>query len=367
MVNRGEDGPLMARFKKMTIAASPPVSPQAAAHGPAAESAAKTTMLVAQSAVRELPALPPSEHDRLATLLRQSVGADDPEVARAAIVAAATLRCQVPFTSAEQDRKDVGHVARFLVWAAFGDVVDPVRAFTRANVDEHLAATATASKRSADQRRYILYRTGRRLHPQQFPPRIGMNVSARQRHPVASHAEIARLRTLVPRLPARLSQRTQALLDLSYGAGARPADFRSLRGTAITTTTVDGRAVAVVALPNLGGGVRQVPVWDREIGARLVGLAAGLGDRLILAPHAVAAERNIVNRVGEQLRSHGHPSIDPVALRNRWVLDLAERIPAVLLQQLADLCELRILVDERSLVTQYKLRHAITILDEARR
>lgn len=357
----------MARFKKMTIAASPPVSPQAAAHGPAAESAAKTTMLVAQSAVRELPALPPSEHDRLATLLRQTVGADDPEVAHAAITAAATLRCQVPFTSAEQDRKDVGHVARFLVWAAFGDVVDPVRAFTRANVDEHLAATATASKRSADQRRYILYRTGRRLHPQQFPPRIGTNALARPRHPVASHAEIARLRTLIPRLPARLSQRTQALLDLSYGAGARPADFRSLRGTAITTTTVDGRAVAVVALPNLGGGVRQVPVWDREIGARLVGLAAGLGDRLILAPHAVAAERNIVNRVGEQLRNHGHPTIDPVALRNRWVLDLAERIPAVLLQQLADLCELRILVDERSLVTQYKLRHAITILDEVRR
>lgn len=158
---------------------------------------------------------------------------------------------------------------------------------------------------------------------------------------------------------------TQILLDLSYGAGARPADFRTLRGTAITGVTVDGRAIAVVSLPNLGGGVRQVPVVDPSISGRLLGLAANIGDRLVLAPHATVAERNIVNRVSEQLRSHGHAGLDPIALRNRWILDLAERVPAVLLQQLADVCELRILVDQRSSVTQFKLRHAITILNEA--
>jgi hypothetical protein len=81
-------------------------------------------------------------------------------VAKAAIEAAATLRCQVPFTTAEQDRKTVGHVARFLGWSAFGDVVDPIRAFTKANVDEHLAATATQSKRPLAQRRYVLYGMG---------------------------------------------------------------------------------------------------------------------------------------------------------------------------------------------------------------
>jgi hypothetical protein len=115
------------------------------------------------------------------------------------------------------------------------------------------------------------------------------------------------------------------LLDLSYGAGARPSDFRTLRGSAITSVDVGGRAISVVALPNLGGGVRQVPVVDSRIGARLLGLAATFGDRLVLAPHAVTAERNIVNRVSEQLRSHGHGSLDAVALRNRWLLDLAER------------------------------------------
>ncbi|WP_373155456.1 hypothetical protein [Mycobacterium marinum] len=189
----------------------------------------------------------------------------------------------------------------------------------------------------------------------------------RHRHPVASHADIRRLQTIIPRLPARLGQRTQALLDLSYGAGARPADFRSLRGTAIFSVVVDGRAVSVVTLPNVGGGVRPVPVLDRAIGARLLGLATTIGDGLVLAPHAAVAERNIANRVSEELRSRGHASVDAAALRNRWVLDPAERVPAVLLQQLADLCELRILGDERQRLPQYKLRHTISILSEVKR
>lgn len=358
----------MARFKKMMIAGSAPAgTAQEPGEVAGAGSSAKTVVAAARAAVKELPALPPSESDRLGRLLRQTVTADSPEVARAAIETAAMLRCQVPFTTAEQDRKTVGHVARFLVWSAFGDVVDPVRAFTKANVDEHLAATATKSKRSYEQRRYVLYGTGRRLHPRQFPLAQPKNAPMRHHHPVASQAEIRRLQTLIPRLPDRLGQRTQALLDLSHGAGARPADLRTLRGTAITSVSVDGRAIAVVALPNLGGGVRQVPVVDPAVSGRLLGLAAHLGDRLVLAPQATVAERNIVNRVSEQLRSHGHAGLDPVALRNRWVLDLAERVPAVLLQQLADLRELRILADERRSLTQFKLRHAITILTEARR
>lgn len=358
----------MARFKKMVIAGSASGRNEAASNvSVGLDAAAKSVVAVARAAVKELPALPPAESDRLARLLRYRVQAGNPEVARAAIEAAATLRCQVPFTTAEQDRKSVGHVARFLVWSAFGDVVDPQRAFTRANVDEHLAATATDSRRSLEQRRYVLYGTGRRVHPQQFPPAQPKNAPMRHRHPVASSAEVHRLQTIIPRLPSRLGQRAQVLLDLSYGAGARPSDFRTLRGSAITSVDVGGRAISVVALPNLGGGVRQVPVVDSRIGARLLGLAATFGDRLVLAPHAVTAERNVVNRVSEQLRSHGHGSLDAVALRNRWLLDLAERVPAVLLQQLADLCELRILVDERSRVQQYKLRHAITILTEAQR
>ncbi len=357
----------MARFKKMMIAGTSDRTDGRPPDPAASDWPGKTVVAVARAAVRELPALAPAESDRLAGLLRQKVAADSPGLATEAIEAAAMLRCQVPFTTAEQDRKTVGHVARFLVWSAFGGVVDPKRAFTKANVDEYLAATATQSRRSLDQRRYVLYGTGRRLHPHQFPPAQPKNAPMRHRHPVASHADIRRLQTIIPRLPARLGQRTQALLDLSYGAGARPADFRSLRGTAIFSVVVDGRAVSVVTLPNVGGGVRPVPVLDRAIGARLLGLATTIGDGLVLAPHAAVAERNIANRVSEELRSRGHASVDAAALRNRWVLDPAERVPAVLLQQLADLCELRILGDERQRLPQYKLRHTISILSEVKR
>ena len=189
-----------------------------------------------------------------------------------------------------------------------------------------------------------------------------VNAPQRQHHPVAKADEIRRLQAIIPGLPTALSLRAQALLDLTYGAGARPADFKTLRGTAITSIAVDGRAVSVVALPNLAGGVRKVPVVDPSISARLLGLSVRVSDGLVLAPNARVAERNIVNRVSEQLRVLGHPRLDAMAMRNRWVLDLADRIPAVLLQQLADLCELRILVDERALMPKYKLRHSITIL-----
>ncbi|WP_142926822.1 hypothetical protein [Mycobacterium marinum] len=122
-----------------------------------------------------------------------------------------------------------------------------------------------------------------------------------------------------------------------------------------------------MALPNVGGGVRQVPIVDPAISARLLELAATVGDGLLLAPTAAVAERNIANRVSEQLRSHGHPGVETVALRNRWILDLAQRVPAVLLQQLADVCDLRILGDERQLLPQYELRHAASILSEVQR
>ncbi|WP_443986841.1 hypothetical protein, partial [Mycobacterium marinum] len=133
----------MARFKKMMIAGTSDRTDGRPPDPAASDWPGKTVVAVARAAVRELPALAPAESDRLAGLLRQKVAADSPGLATEAIEAAAMLRCQVPFTTAEQDRKTVGHVARFLVWSAFGGVVDPKRAFTKANVDEYLAATAT--------------------------------------------------------------------------------------------------------------------------------------------------------------------------------------------------------------------------------
>jgi hypothetical protein len=162
--------------------------------------------------------------------------------------------------------------------------------------------------------------------------------------------------------------RALALADLSYGVGARPADFKVLRGTAITTVRSHGRAICVVALPNTAGGVRQVPVLDAGINSRLIELAARVGDGLVLAPNAEFAERNIVNRISEKLTNKGYPPVRTVALRNRWILDMAERrIPTAMLLQLADVLDLRVLTDLRKELPHFKIRHAITILQESLR
>ncbi len=170
---------------------------------------------------------------------------------------------------------------------------------------------------------------------------------------------------MIPRLPEGLGAKARVLFDLSFGAGARSADFKTLRGTAITTTRSYGRAFSVVTLPNNAGGVRQVPVIDPEISARLIELSARVGPGLVLAPDAEFAERNIVNRVNEKMRDRGYPGLNIAALRNRWVLDLAEKVPAALLIQLADLVDVRVLADQRDQLRRYKPRHMITLMVEA--
>ena len=267
----------------------------------------------------------------------------------------------------EADRKAVGQIARFLMWAAFGGVIDERRAFRRANVNEYLAVRSLTSDRSSRQVRYVLYKVGRRLHPREYPYHDAVPEPPRKRLEAASPTEIARLQAIIPGLPALLGLRTQALLDLTHGAGARPGDFKTLRGTAITSLAWEGRAIAIVTLPNHGGGVRQVPVIDRQIGARLLGLAAAVGPGLVLSPTSNTSERNIVNRINSDLRRHGHSGFDPIAMRHRWIVELSKTVPAALLLQLADIGDLRSLDDQRHMLPAYKLRHTITILQDSQR
>jgi hypothetical protein len=353
----------MARFNRMAIAAdTPAVDSQPI---PAGEQAvAAYAALVARDAVRRTPAPPPEKQDQFTALRRVSMQVDDPVLERAAVDAAARLWCMKSDKAGEADIKAVGQIARFLVWAAFGGVVDEGRALTRAVADEYLAVKETTSEKAARQKKYVLYGVGRLMNPHEFPPPNEVSAPRRKGVPAANGFDIARLQAVIPGLPTALGQRAQAVLDLALGAGTRAGDFKTLRGTAITSIAVDGHAVAVVTLPNHNGGVRQVPVVDPKISARLLGLTARVAHGLVLAPKAVRAERNIVNRVNSDLRSHGHPGMDPIALRNRWVLDLANTVPAALLLQLADVSDLRVLVDQYSLLSTFTLRHAITLLKE---
>ncbi len=75
-------------------------------------------------------------------------------------------------------------------------------------------------------------------------------------------------------------------------------------------------------------------------------------------------ERNATNRIGEQLRARGHGTINAAALRNRWILDLADRVPAALLLQLADVVDVQVLADQRTQLPIYSIYRAIALMTE---
>lgn len=318
----------------------------------------------------DVPPPPPSTPDRAeryARLTKRKIRHTNPVVAEAAVQAAATVACMFEYTAQTTENERMSTLARFAAWAAVGDVVDLDRALHKGIVDEYIVLCAHRAPRGLRECRNVLYNAGRLLHPNDFPPARVLPAPRPLRQEAASHHQIDRLYRCVASLPGTLGTQAQVLMDLCYGVGARSADFKTLRGTAITVMRSHSRAICVVELPNNAGGFRYVPVFDKKVNARLLGLAARVGDGLVLAPTKDIAERNIANRVSERLRKRGYPGISATALRNRWILDLAERIPATLLVQLADVLDMRVLADQRGKLPRYKVRHTIAVLEEARR
>lgn len=355
----------MARFKKMAAAASSSDTDRKKPSGQAPPDDA--SLAVALAAVKELPEPSPAMSERMAELRQLTVRTANQDTGRAAIEAAARLRLMMGSTNLPTDRKITGIIARFLVWSAVGSVIDPIRAFTRANVDRYLAAPHFRSERGNQQRRYVLYAAGRCLHPAQFPPPRTPVIGRKSATSAADPKEVRYFRSIIPGLPAALGRRVEVLLDLAYGAGARPADFRTIRGTSISSVVMHDQAFSVVTLPNLGGGVRQVPIVDPDISARLLGLAARAGDGLVLSPKGNGQERNFVNRVNGHLKRRGYPTITAGALRNLWLQEWAERVPITLLFHLADVTGYQYPSDQLDRRPQYKTRHAITLMLEGRK
>jgi hypothetical protein len=354
----------MARYTAYEAADRTVVPPDEAPPEPTLEAA---SAFMQRAALTPLPEPGPDLATRMAVLTAIKIRYPDPEVAREAVLQAAKVRCMSEFTCETTDKKACAELARHIAWAAIDGVVDAKKALKRGPVDERLEVTGAQSPRGHRQVRHDLYTAGRLFHPREYPPERVTPVPRTMRK-AASYDEIRSLYRFVWELPTPLGMRALALADLSYGVGARAADLKVLRGTAITTVRSHGRAICVVALPNTAGGVRQVPVLDTGINSRLIELAARVGDGLVLAPNAEFAERNIVNRISEKLTKKGYPPVRTAALRNRWILDMAERrIPTAMLLQLADVHDLRVLTDLRKELPHYKIRHAITIQQESLR
>ena len=317
----------------------------------------------------ELPAVAASEVERYRRLRRIRVRSVDAKIGDMAVESASRVRCLLPFTRESTDRNAATLIARFLAAEASAvGIVDAKSALRRTNVDRYLSARSRrGTERSLRECRSVLYAAGRGLHPREYPAARVLPAPRFKRQEAASERRVRELYALLPGLPAQLSRRLEVLLDLSYGAGARPTDLKSLRGSAISQVQHDGRKVSVLTLANLAGGVRQVPVLDAVIGARLAARAQHVGDDLMLTPGKGGAERNAPYRISEDLKRLGYGGVSAAALRNRWALNLAERVPATLLVQLADVVDIRVLADQRRQLPTYAVRHAVTVMAEALR
>ncbi|MCA1008640.1 hypothetical protein LCL87_23285 [Rhodococcus hoagii] len=320
--------------------------------------------MVVDSIVREMIPVAGAD-DRFDRLLeRVQIRTRDEALGTEAVRAAAALRCRMPEGTWGTEVVVTQTIARFLAAeAAVTGRFDPRAALRRANVDRYLEEQRGYGSRSLHTRLWMLYAAGRIFHPGEYPRERA--IAPRTKHvPPASTVEVAQLLALVPTLSAVVGRRLQTVVDLCWGVGARRADFRYLQGTAISTRRWQGKTVALVELRNNAGGTRTVPAFKPDLVERLGRLSDYAGDGLVLAPHKKTTQRNEVNRIAEALRRLGHPGVNPVALRHRWMLDMAERLPAALVLQLADVVDLKVISDYRRLTT-YRLAHALTMMGEA--
>lgn len=286
--------------------------------------------------------------DRL--VARVKVRTRDKVLLTEAVKVGAALRCQMPEGTWGTEVAVTQMIARYLAAeAAVTGRFDPRAALRRANVDRYGAEQLEFGSQSLSSFMWMLYAAGRLLHPGEFPRKARATAPRPKHVPPAETHEIERLLGLVPTLSGVNGRRVQTVVDLCWGAGARRSDFRYLCGSAITTRTWQDWTVALVELRNNAGGVRTVPVFDHALVERLAALADYAGDGLVLAPHKQTTHRNEINRVAESLREQGHRGFNPLALRHRWMLEIAERLPAAIVLQLADVIDLKVISDHRRL------------------
>ena len=77
--------------------------------------------------------------------------------------------------------------------------------------------------------------------------------------------------------------------------------------------------------------------------------------------------RNIVSKLNDRLREYGFAGLDAVALRNRWIMDLAltPGISAVAVIRLAGVRDLRVVADQPELLPKYSPEELAAMLLEA--
>lgn len=324
----------------------------------------------AESSTRQVtPSFRPDiDAERYARLDTLTINTADKRFNTVAVESAKRLWCSTTAHSAKSDRDRVGSLARYLAAeAARVDNFNYKAALRRANVDRYLKARSIhLSPKSVGHLRSALYEVGRLVHPREYPARHAVEVQRIRRIAPTPRDEVRGWYALAPALPSVLSRRLFVLLDLCFGAGARASDLKVLRGTDISETVWEGEPVALVRMFNLPGGTRTVPVADPEMSQRLIALSAVRGSRFLITDGDEEIRKNTVNKIGEHLHKRGHGTINATALRHRWLMNLADTVPAALMMQLADISDIRLLASERHQLPTYGTQHAVAWVKEAR-
>ena len=274
--------------------------------------------------------------------------------------AASILQASTRFVSEDVDRKAVRIIARLLYDDALEwQGVDERRALARDSVNRWLLRqTKRISGRSAKTYEQVLHAVGRQMYPQQYPEPRPVSGSRKKGQCAAAPGAASELYGVVPSLNSGVARMLLWVLDLITGAGLRSSEIKDLRGTDFTVIRFGlGREIVVVRITGRWGKPRRVPVIDPAKGHRLLERAREVGSGSFLPLTADGQlDRNIINRVNENLREQGFPTVDARGLRNRWLVDLAvsSGIPAAALLRLAGVSDLRVLADQAENLPVYR-------------
>lgn len=290
--------------------------------------------------------------DRADTLAAQERALPPSPYAEQAVAVAIGLWVRTPAQAPAADRDAVTALATVLQLDADDrGHLDPEKALMPREIERMLAMNPRGwAPVSIPTYRAYLTAAGRVVHPVMFPPlRCRSLLEIRQLSVSAGAVKGATFRIAsredqvnaysCAQRDGTFARRALVMLDLVTGAGLRAAELRRLRYGDITEQHLPGGVVvAVVAVTVPSGRERRVPIVDEGKALRLMRSRDGQrADAFVLAPDGVHVERNAVNRLSERFVERGYPPIDFEALRNRWVVDIASRVPAAILTALADI------------------------------
>lgn len=202
------------------------------------------------------------------------------------------------------------------------------RCRTRPGVTPNLAAASpvlsAVARRSPVRRRVFVD-----ARCAEYPPALTLDAPRQVRTTAATSEEIAALHRAALTLGEKWGTALTVLVDLIYGAGARPAELKHLRRGDIRIERHHGQRWVVVTLQTATSTPRDVPIIDSQIGQRLEHyIATARHDRLLAFGAAPTVERNGINRVNERLAERGLPErLNAQALRHAWMKDLVQVLP----------------------------------------